>query len=156
MVVVMSRCLIHNRLFFPIRPLRLFPVFKIRLFSQIARIKASLNYNEAIGKDLGIIGTHDTVDHPIPEYSLTVELGANGPCVRIDFNKYRHEGIWIESRTNGGEWDFLGVDTVKPYLDERPLAPGNTHETREYRLRWWDKSVAHGEWTGIQKAVLGL
>lgn len=41
-------------------------------------------------------------------------------------------------------------------LDERPLAPGNTHETREYRLRWWDKSVAYGEWTGIQRAVLGL
>ena len=51
---------------------------------------------------------------------------------------------------------FLGVDTVKPYWDERPLALGNTHETREYRLRWWDKSVAHGEWTGVQRAVLGL
>jgi hypothetical protein len=30
---------------------------------------------------------------------------------------------------------FLAIDTVKPYYDERPLAPGNTHETREYRLR---------------------
>ncbi|MCX7107445.1 MAG: hypothetical protein NTV66_07695 [Methylococcales bacterium] len=146
----MSRRLIPNP------PPASVPGIQKRLFSQIARIKASLNYNEAIGKDLGIIGTHDTVEHPIPEYSLTVELGANGPCVRIDFNKYRHEGIWIESRINGGEWDFLGVDTVKPYLNERPLAPGNTDETREYRLRWWDKSVAHGECTGIQKAVLGL
>ena len=50
------------------------PGMQKRLFSQIARIKASLNYIDAI-------------------------------------------------------------DTVKPYYDERPLAPGNTHETRKYRLR---------------------
>ena len=141
---------------FPNPPPASIPGIQKRLFSQIVRIKASLNYTEAIGKDLGIVGTPTTIDHPIPEYSLSVELSTNGPCVRIDFNKYRHDGIWIESRTDGGEWGFLGVDTIKPYLDERPLAPGNTHETREYRLRWWDKSIAHGEWTGIQKAVLGL
>ena len=140
---------------FPNPPAAPAPGIQKRLFSQIARIKASLNYNEAIGKDLGIIAIPDTVDHPVPEYWLTVELGLEMPQVRIDFNKYGHDGIWIESRINGGEWAFLAIDTVKPYLDERPLAPGNTHETREYRMRWWEKSEAHGEWTGIQKAVLG-
>ena len=132
------------------------PGIQKRLFSQIVRIKASLNYNEAIGKDLGIIAIPDTIDHPVPEYALTVLLGAEAPVVRIDFTKYGHDGIYIESRTNGGDWTFLAIDTVKPYLDDRPLAPGNTHETREYRMRWWDKSIAHGEWTSIQKAVLGL
>ncbi len=44
---------------------------------------------------------------------------------------------------------------MKPYLDERPLAPGSAHETREYRLRWWDKDEPHGEWAPAQKAVLG-
>ena len=62
--------------------------------------------------------------------------------MRIDFKKYGHDGIWIESRINGGNWPILAIDTVKPYLDERPLAPGNTHETREYRLRWWDTKVS--------------
>jgi hypothetical protein len=94
--------------------------------------------------------------HPVSEYSLTVALGLESRQVRIDFTKYGHEGIWIESRINGGERAFLAIDTIKPYLDERPLAPGNKHETSEYRLRWWDKSIAHGEWTGIQKAVLGV
>jgi hypothetical protein len=65
-------------------------------------------------------------------------------------------GYGLETRTNGGEWMYLAIDTVKPYIDDRPLAPVNTHETREYRLRWWDKSVAHGDWSGVQKAVLGL
>jgi hypothetical protein len=129
------------------------PGIQKRLFSQIARIKASPNYTEVI---LGIIAIADTTEHPVPEYWLTVELGLEMPQVRIDFTKYGHDGIWIESRTNGSEWAFLAIDTIKPYLDNRPLAPGNTHETREYRLRWWDKSEAHGEWTSIQKAVLGI
>ena len=50
---------------------------------------------------------------------------------------------------------FIAIDIIKPYYDERPLAAGNTHETREYRMRWWDKSVAHGEWSAVQQVVIG-
>ena len=132
------------------------PGIQKRLFSQIARIKASLNYNEAVGQNLGLIALSNTVEHPVPEFTATVELGAVGSRVRIDFKKYGHDGIWIESRINGGDWAFLAIDTIKPYLDERPLLAGNIHETREYRLRWWDKSEAHGEWSAVQKAVIGL
>lgn len=129
------------------------PGLQKRLFSQIVRIKAHPGYNEAIGHDLGVIAT--TVDHPVPEYSLSVELGSNGQQVRIDFKKHGHDGIWIESRINGGDWAFLAIDTVKPYLDQRPLVAGNIHESREYRLRWWDKSQPNGEWSGVQKALVG-
>lgn len=131
------------------------PGLQKRLFSQIIRIKAHSGYNESIGHDLGVIASAVLVDHPTPEYSLSVELGSSGPQVRIDFKKYGHDGIWIESRINGGDWAFLAIDTVKPYLDQRPLSPGNSHETREYRLRWWDKSKANGEWSGVQKVVVG-
>jgi hypothetical protein len=141
---------------FPNPPPASIPGIQKRLFSQIARIKASPNYTEVIGKDLGIIAIPDTVEHPVPEFWLTAEFGLETPQVRIDFTKYGHEGIWIESRINEGEWAFLAIDTVKPYLDKRPLIAGNTLETREYRLRWWDKSEAHGEWTGVQKAILGV
>ena len=140
---------------FPNPPPMAAPGIKKRLFNQIARIKASPNYTEVIGHDLGIIAKANTVEHLIPESTITVELGATGNRVRIDFKKYGHDGIWIESRINGGDWAFLAIDTIKPYYDERPLAPGNTHETREYRLRWWDKSVAHGEWSAVQQVVLG-
>lgn len=90
------------------------PGIKKCLFSQIVRIKASINYNESIGHDLGIIDQVSTTDHPIPEYTLSVEMGATGPLIRIDFKKYGHDGIWIETRTNGGKWAFLAIDTVKP------------------------------------------
>jgi hypothetical protein len=132
------------------------PGMQKRIFALITRLKTSANYNESIGKNLGIIAILNTTEHPTPEFTVTVELGATGPRVRIDFNKYGHEGIWVESRTNGSDWAFLAIDTVKPYLDERSIADGNSHETREYRLRWWDKSTPHGEWSVIQKAVLGI
>jgi hypothetical protein len=100
-----------------------------------ARIKASLNYTGTIGHDLGHYCGHQLRGHPTPEYTITVELGSTGSRVRIDFKKYGLDGIWIESRINGGDWTFLAIDTAKPYYDERSLAPGNTHETREYHLR---------------------
>ena len=71
-------------------------------------------------------------------------------------NKYGHDGVWIEGRINGGDWAFFAINTLKTYYDERPLAEGNTHETREYRLRWWDKSVAHGEWSNILSVMVGV
>jgi hypothetical protein len=64
--------------------------------------------------------------------------------------------VWIESRRGGGNWEFLAIDTVKPYIDERsPLAPG-TAETREYRLRWWDKGEANGEWSPVVGVAVGV
>jgi hypothetical protein len=132
------------------------PGMQKRLSSQIIRIKASLNYTDVIGHDLGIIAATNTVQHLIPEPTVSVELGENGNRVRIDFNKYGHDGVWIECRINNGDWVFVAIDTVKPYYDERPLATGNTHETRDYRMRWWDKSVAHGEWSAVQQVVIGL
>ena len=111
------------------------PGIKKRLFNQIARIKTNPNYTETIGHDLGIISISSNIEYPAPEPTATVEQGTNGTRVRIDFNKYGHDGIIIESRINNGEWTFLAIDTVKPYYDERPLADGNSHETREYRIR---------------------
>ncbi len=140
---------------FPNPPATPEPGMQKRLSSQITRIKASLNYTDVIGHDLGIIAAANTVEHLIPEPTVSVELGENGSRVRIDFNKYGHDGVWIESRINNGDWVFIAIDTVKPYYDERPLAAGNSYETREYRMRWWDKSVAHGEWSAVQQVLIG-
>ena len=131
------------------------PGIQKRLFSQISRIKANIKYNEAIGQDLGIVAPLNNMTHFNPEFTITVELGVDHPNVRLDFNKYGHDGIWIESRRNTEEWSYLAISTIKPYVDVRPLAVGSTHETREYRMRWWDKSLPQGEWSSVQKIVLG-
>jgi hypothetical protein len=125
-----------------------------RLFNQVSRIKLAAAYTEAIGNDLGIIGSEDTTEHPVPEFSVKVQQGTTHQIVRIDFTKFGHKGVYIESRRNAGAWEFLGIDTTKPYLDERPLLIPNTAESREYRLRWWDDDP-NGDWSPVQKVTVG-
>jgi len=141
---------------FPDAPAAPTPGIKNRLTSQINRIKVSLGYTDAMGHDLGIISSVNTTEHLVPMPDVSVELGNSGQRVVINFNMYGHDGVWIECRINGGEWTFLAIDTLKPYYDERPLAAGNVHETREYRLRWWDKRVPHGEWSNVQTVLIGI
>lgn len=99
---------------FPDEPEARPPGLKKRLLNQIVRIKASAGCTDAIALDLGIVNTSTPTDHPVPEIGASAELGSDGPRVRLDFNKYGHDGIWIECRINGGDWAFLAIDTVKP------------------------------------------
>ena len=131
------------------------PGILTRLFAHVAYIKSRIEFNEYIGNDLGIIAVGDTTDHPWPEFSLAFEQGAEVWRVRINFTKYGHDGVWIESRINGGEWVALGVDNTKPHYDTRPLLDPALPEVREYRLRWWDKGEPHGEFSPVQKIVVG-
>ena len=140
---------------FPPPPPTPLPGIEQRRFSVCARIKASLHYNEDVGRNLDIISTVIKIDHPIPEFTVCEELGAVHNRIRLDFKKHRHDGVHIENSINGGDFTFLAVSTVKPYLDESPLTTGNTHEVREYRMRWWDKNVANGEWSAVQRVALG-
>ena len=71
------------------------PGIYIRLINQVSRIKASPNYTETIGKDLGIVPLMHDVEHSVPDYWLTTEIGLNASQGQIDFTKYGHEGIWI-------------------------------------------------------------
>ena len=128
-----------------------------RLFQQIARMKTSacfLANAEAIGADLKIIGAEDATEHLAPEFKLKVQDGAACQCVRIDFTKFGHKGAWIEGRRNGGAWEFVAVDSEKPYLDERALLVPTAAETREYRLRFWDDGP-NGDWSPVQKVTVG-
>ncbi len=48
-------------------------------------------------EDLGIVAPLNNITHLTPEFTITVELGVDHPNVRLDFNKYGYDGIWIES-----------------------------------------------------------
>ena len=141
--------------FIPIPPPAPLPGILTRLFAQVARIKNSLGCNDYIMNELGIIAVADTTEYPWPDFSLTFEHGPDLHRVRITFTKRGHDGVWIESRNNGGEWVALGVDNAKPHYDIRPLIDPATPEVREYRLRWWDKGEPNGEFSPIQKIVVG-
>ena len=131
------------------------PGILTRLFAQVVRVKNGLGFNDYIGNELGVISSPDTTDHPWPEFSLDYEHGPDLHRVRISFIKHGHDGVWIECRINGGEWVALGADNAKPHYDTRPLLDPALPEVREYRLRWWDKGEPNGEFSPIQKIVVG-
>ena len=126
-----------------------------RLFNLIARIKISKGYTESIGVDLGVVGGFDATEHLTPEYTVTTERGASIEQANISFTKYGHDGVSIDGRRNQGDWEFLAISMLKPWLDTRPLLDPLLPEIREYRLRFWDKGDANGEHTAVQRVTVG-
>ncbi|MCX7085069.1 MAG: hypothetical protein NTY69_05970 [Methylococcales bacterium] len=126
-----------------------------RLFNLIARIKIGTGYTESIGLDLGIVGSVVSSTPQTPEYTVTTERGPEIEQVSISFIKYRHDGVSIYSRRNQGDWEFLAVAMVKPWLDNRALVDPLLPEVREYRLRYWDKGDANGEYSAVQRVNVG-
>ena len=125
-----------------------------RIFTMVAKIKLDPAYTEKMGTDLGIVGAEDTVEHPLPKFTVEVLQGMGSQVVKLAFFKFTHGGVWIECRRNGGAWEFLGIDTDSPYMDERALLAPGTPELREYRMRFWDKGTPNGDWTDVAKVTV--
>ena len=124
-----------------------------RIFGLIAKMKLSAGYTEAIGTDLGIVGSAET-EKALPKFLTELMQGAGCQCVKLTFYKYTHMGVHIEGRRGTGAWEFLGVDTESPYMDERPLLVAGVPEVREYRMRFWDKGTANGDWTDVGRVTV--
>lgn len=121
-----------------------------RIFNVLSRIKLSPNYTEAMGLDLGIVsGPSTKVEYSYPEIWLALGQGAEHKTVIINFKKYKHDGIYLEDRNHGGEWQFCAIDNAKPHIHDRPLLVANVPEIREYRARFWDKGAANGLWSPV-------
>lgn len=119
-----------------------------RIAKFIQTIKASPNYTEAIGLQLGIVGAEDTVEQDRPTFEVKNERGGGScECVKILFRKYGRDGVAVYSRRGGGDWELLGIDLASPYLDERPLLVPGTPEVRDYRLQFYDDSAPTGPYT---------
>jgi hypothetical protein len=108
-----------------------------RISAIVKRIKAHPNYTEAIGKDLGIIGSESVEVFAIqkPILSITKE----GGNVIIKYTRGSADGLQIFSK-RGSETAFtqLAVITKTTYKDTRPnLIPGQP-ETRIYQA-WFTK-----------------
>jgi hypothetical protein len=126
-----------------------------RVLGQVARIKVHPGYSEAIGRDLGIIGTSTAAADLPPDLTARVEQGNGQQRVVLTYTKRGHAGAHIESRRNGGPWEFLGINVVKPHVDERPLLVAGTPEVREFHVRYWDKGEAVGEYSQVAKVTVG-
>lgn len=125
---------------------------RVQLFVRV--IKASLGFTEAIGIDMGIIGSEATEPEGPPEFTLDSIMGPDCHCGVVKFKKRGHMAVAIQGKIGAGAWVDLGVSTQSPYTDSRPLAVAGQPEVREYRLRYWDAGSAVGEWSAVQKITI--
>ena len=99
---------------------------------EIARHKLVNGYTQAIGEELGVIGTHLDFDPATYKSKITVEIF--GGFVRIKFVKKGTDGINLYHRKKGeATWIFLARDTKSPYDDHIVLTTENQPEHWEYR-----------------------
>lgn len=127
-------------------------------FKLVQVIKGLPGYTETIGLAMGIVGSVTPTPPPgssIPRIKVTAIQGEDQQIAQLKFIKDGHEGIWAETRRNGGAWEFLQNSSKSPILDARPLLVAGQAEIREYRARFWDKGVPNGDWCDVAKVTVG-
>lgn len=127
--------------------------FKV-LRENVAKIKTSPGYTEAIGKSLGIVGT--TTGFDSDNYKATITASIVAGCVRIKFAKNGVDGINIYHRPKGtAVWKFLARDTKSPYDDHIELATAGQPEHWEYRAFGVIDDAEIGQPSDIVEIVFG-
>ncbi|HYM94123.1 MAG TPA: hypothetical protein VET23_08295, partial [Chitinophagaceae bacterium] len=121
------------------------------LRNAIERLKTHSDYTEAIGQELGVIGSESAVpDKP----GLKAKARVND--VELSFTKKGLEGVNIYARLKGAaQWTFLARDTHSPYNDSRPLTNAGVPETREYMCIGVIADEETGEPSDIVSAIFG-
>lgn len=122
-------------------------VFK-RVSVFVARVKASPNYNEGIGEEMGIIGTEQPFDPASlkPIINLTQITGG----ILLKWQKGDADALHIEAdRGAGAGWVFLAVDTIPDYMDTHPLPPAGFSATWKYRCSYKINDEFVGEWSDV-------
>ena len=127
-----------------------------RTFKLAQLIKVRPGYTEAIGLDLGIVGSVAPEPPPsaTPRIKVTAEQGPDCECARVSFYKDGHQGVIVECRRGGGAWEQMGIVTKSPYEDARALLVPTQAEIREYRARFWDDGKGNGDWCDVAKVTI--
>ncbi len=109
----------------------------------VGGIKSKEAYNEAIGKDLGIIGEATAKVMADMKPVLGYEMQAGRP--NIKWKKQGMQGIHIYAdRSDGKGYSYLATDTQPDYLDTYPLPPAGQAALWKYKAIYID----HDEETG--------
>lgn len=114
-----------------------------RLRATVRLLKAQPTYTDAIGQDLGVIGSPATLVAKQAKPSLRIETAPG--VVRLKFSKEGWSGVNVYREQADGTWSFLGTDTRSPYEDRAPLARPGQPELRKYRVTYVHKDLEVGE-----------
>jgi hypothetical protein len=127
-----------------------------RLFKLVRTIKFAKGYTDGIGQLLGILPKQDTSEHATPTFKIKVLPASPNQKVAIRSSKHGHDGVFIETRRGGGDWEKLAISMKHLHEDKRPLLVPGQPELREYRLRFWDNGKPNGDWTDVATVTVGV
>ena len=107
-------------------------------------IKAQPTYTEAVGRDLGIVGTNGgALSGEGKKPTLRAEVAPG--LVRLRFIKGRFDGVNLYRESDEGSWDFLGRCSRSPFEDRAPLSRPRQPELRRYRAVFIARDAEVGE-----------
>lgn len=137
----------------PVKPGALRRVFKL-----VQVIKGLPGYTEAIGLDMGIVGSEapetPPTDAPPPDITVKAVSGTSHQFAQIKFIKNGHEYLVVESRRNGGPWEQVGMSNKSPFTDTRPLLTADQAEIRDYRARYFDDGEPTSDWSPVSRVTI--
>ena len=109
------------------------------------RIKADSAYTQAIGEDLGIVGTGSAPGTDVPVLKGAALIGY---AVEVGWVKAGHDGLKIQGQRAGETtWTDLATDNFSPYVDNRPPLVADTPEERRYRAAYTDNDLVTTGWS---------
>jgi hypothetical protein len=127
-----------------------------RIFRCVAQIKADPGYTDGIGALLGILPNHDSAVHTVPTVRFKVLPGPTNQKVAIRTSKHGRYAVLIQTRlAEEDDWADLAIAARHLYEDIRPLRHPGQPELRHYRLRFWDRGHAIGDWTEVATLTIG-
>ena len=129
----------------PIVPPGIFP----RIAKMVQRIKASPNYTEAIGHDLGIIGSEHIIDPA--SMKPVLKLVFEGAAVQVQWIKGHAGAVRIE-KDSGAGFQFLAIDSVPDYTDTTPITAAATWK---YRAMYIINDELVGQWSDVVSINVG-
>jgi hypothetical protein len=125
-----------------------------RIRAMVKRLRASSNYNEAVGQDFRVINpATDKFIAATAKPTLKIKALANS-TVEIGFVKGESDGIELEiQRGSETSWTRIGKFIKTPAEDDTPTITPNTPEVRRYRGRFLEGNKPVGLFSDIATIV---
>lgn len=123
-------------------------IFK-RVRALVARIKNHINYTEADGRDLGIIGSEVSgadLTSIKPEFTIRLVAGGHPEIV---WTRQGMTAVEIQKRVGDEPWRMLALDTVPNYIDKESLPPSGQSMVWQYRIIYHFKDERVGQWSDV-------
>jgi hypothetical protein len=119
-----------------------------RLSALVARIKASKNYTEAIGKDLWIVGSKQNIDPSAWKPALAIKIQAGHPIIMWTKGNPAAIEILVD-RGESNNFIQLTINTEPNTTDNWPLPPAGTSAMWRYKAIYLLHDEQVGQWSDV-------